>query len=84
MKTMPAIGTRVKFRHESKWCGVRECTGTVMAQYRGGERCRDHETGEWYTTPDHVGVKVDEIPKWWPYPGKDRFAPDISELEPLP
>ena len=80
MKTMPKIGTIVSYR--SVVCGmVRECSGVVVAHYPGyGEKCRDDETGETWISPDHVGVKVDSIPEWWPYTYTDRFAPDIAEL----
>ena len=27
-----------------------------------------------------VGLKVDSLPPNWSYTGKDRFAPDVSEL----
>lgn len=78
MKTLPAIGKRVTYRRAD---GARTCTGTVMAHYRGGDKHTDPETGARYTTPDHVGIKVDApLPTWWPYGGTDRFAPAIDEV----
>lgn len=78
---MPEIGTRVKYhRPATQHIEARECTGTVMAHYRGGDKCEDKETGETWITSDHVGIKVDSIPEWWPYNGSDRFAPSIEEL----
>jgi len=47
----------------------REATGTIVAMYPkipGGKA--------------KPGVRVDEIPAWWPYKGTDRFAPDYSLL----
>ena len=81
---MPSIGTRVSYRRKaSGYLTERTCTGTVVAQYRGGVKYRDPETGEEYTTPDAVAVKVDApLPSWWPYPNTDRFAPDVAELQP--
>lgn len=81
MKTMPAIGTKVHYR-ASVAGRVRECSGVVVAHYPGhGEKCRDPETGEMYVLPDHVAIKVDSIPAWWPYTDTDQFAPDIAELK---
>ena len=82
MDTIPEIGARVKWTgkplDQCDWrIGV---TGEVVAHYLGGERCYDEEECEYYTVPHHVGVKVDSVPKNWPYPS-DRFAPDIDELE---
>lgn len=80
MKAMPKIGARVAYK--STLCGeVRECTGVVVAQYPGyGEKHCNEETGEIWISADHVGVKVDQLPKWWGRPG-DRFAPDIADLK---
>lgn len=82
MNTMPAIGSRVKYK--ATVCErVRCCAGIVVAHYpRHGEICHDFETGEDYVSPDHVGVRVDKpLPDWWAYPDTDRFAPDITDLE---
>ena len=83
MKTLPKIGSRVKYR-ATVADRMHECTGVVVAHYPGyGERCRNEETGETWIRPDHAAVKVDQpLPKWWPYPDTDRFAPDIAELMP--
>jgi hypothetical protein len=77
---MQPIGSRVRYRS-----GKRTCTGTVVAHYPGhGERHRDPETGRMYTTPDHIGVRVDApLPSWWSYQGTDRFAPEARECEVL-
>lgn len=80
MNTLPPIGARVKYRHESKYIGLRECTGEVVKHYPGYEY-RDNETGEINVVPDHVSIRVDAIPDWWPYPDTDRFAPSIDEVE---
>lgn len=80
MKAMPKIGTKVFYR-SIVGKNVRECSGVVVAQYPGyGEKNFDEETGETWISPDHAGIKIDSIPEWWPYPGTDRFAPDITEL----
>ena len=83
MKTMPSIGTRVSYSRKTTGCLTeRTCIGTVVAQYPGGWKNEDPETGETWITPDAVGVKVDApLPEWWPYNGTDRFAPDVAELE---
>jgi hypothetical protein len=83
MKQMPSIGTRVRYeRKKTAYLTERSCTGTVVAQYRGGYPCYNEETGEKWLTPDSVAVKVDApLPAWWPYNGTDRFAPDVSEIE---
>lgn len=80
---MPSIGTRVRYeRKKTDYLTERSCTGTVVAQYRGGYKNRNEETGEEWITPDAVAVKVDApLPAWWPYNSTDRFAPDVSELE---
>lgn len=83
MKALPAIGTRVIYRRRaSEHIEARTCTGVVEKIYRGGEWHKDPETGERYQMPDHAAVKVDAIPAWWPYPGTDRFAPSVDELQP--
>lgn len=85
MNTMPPIGSRVRYsRKVTRHLGPRTCDGVVMAHYPGhGERHTDPETGEEYVNEDHVAVKPDTKPEWWPYGTADRFAPAISELEPL-
>lgn len=82
-QTQFKIGDRVTYLGSGhRWT---PCNGTVVAIYPGGERHRDPETGEIYVTETHIGVKVDQpLPDWWPYVGKDRFAPAISELQPTP
>lgn len=87
MKALPEIGTRVRVTRSHNGT---TCTGVVHAHHRGGDRCKDEETGETWTTPDSIGVTVDlPLPEWWPYdpdpggPWYRKFAPDASEVEPL-
>lgn len=82
---MPPIGLRVRYTSPATdYREARTCDGVVVAQYRGGERLTDGETGEEYIAPDHVGMKVDQpLPSWWPYSGTDRFAPELAEIESL-
>lgn len=84
MKTIPEINSRIVYSFQPSWGGpLRQCVGTVVSHYPGGDKCRDDETGEEWTRPHHVGVKVDApLPEWWPYNGTDRFAPSIDDLEP--
>jgi hypothetical protein len=81
--SMPPIGARV--RYQCPRDPERTCTGTVVKHYPGyGEKHRDAETGEIYTSPDHVAIQVDKpLPPWWGYIGTDRFAPEASECEVL-
>ncbi len=81
MKTMPKIGAKVKYRRKAtSYSPARQCIGTVVAQYYGGDKHTDPETGEEYVTPDHASVKVSGLPDWWPYQGTDLFAPEVAEL----
>jgi hypothetical protein len=74
------IGSRVSYYTKTSWGQVREATGTVVKHYPGyGEVHEDEETGERWVTPDHLSIKVDAIPPWWPYPGTDRFAPGCED-----
>ena len=82
MKTLPAIGSRVRYRSRINWEKPRVCVGVVVKHYLGGDEGYDEETGEHYVTPHHVAVQVDKpLPKWWAYGERDRFAPDIAEVE---
>lgn len=83
MKTMPRIGSRVIYRRQpGEYIPARECQGTVIGHYPGGQKMSDPETGEEWIVPDHVSVRVDsQLPHWWPYGGTDRFAPDLAEVE---
>ena len=82
MTKLPAIGSRVKaiYGNATQFVPKRECTGTVVAHYRGFTY-RDEETGELIEVSDHVGVKVDAKPDWWPYGETDRFAPGVENVE---
>ena len=76
MKTMPDIGTRVRFTREDK--PENTITGTVVTHYPSESF---HVAGKKVTTNDSAEIKVDSIPDWWPYPDADTFCPDIHELE---
>jgi len=76
MKTMPDIGTRVRFTREDK--PERTVTGTVVTQYPGESF---HVDGKKVETDDAAEIKVDSIPDWWPYTDQDSFCPSIQELE---
>ena len=78
MKTMPEIGTRVRYIREDK--PERTITGTVTEQWPSYSF---HVAGEKVTTHDAASVKVDSIPSWWAYQDTDIFAPSIDELEEL-
>jgi len=77
MKTLPEIGSRVKYNGPL----AANLIGTVVKQFPGGDRCYDPEEMDYYISPHSVSIKVDCIPENWPYPGTDQFAPDISEIE---
>lgn len=79
MKTLPKLGAKVKYRRLNSWGELREVTGRVVARFPG-ERYWDEEAQQYRRTPDHVSVKVDAVPCWWPYPGTDLFAPSVEEL----
>lgn len=94
MKKAPSIGQRVRYRSfalaEYEKGEPRVCTGTVVAIYEHHNDVFDDDgdlvragplspESEW-----SVGVQVDKpLPHWWAYGDRDRFAPDVSELEPL-
>lgn len=78
MKTMPEIGTRVRFTRADK--PERTITGTVTEQWPSYSF---HVDGKKVTADDAASVTVDSIPDWWAYPNSDTFAPSIDELEEL-
>jgi hypothetical protein len=84
---MPKIGDRVKYRHQTEF-NTRECTGTVVRLWHSyAYNYFDEELGERVhgKSRNSASVQVDKpLPKWWPYPGTDRFAPDIEYLELVP
>lgn len=82
MNRCPAIGTRVSHAGRSG-CGA--YTGIVISHYPSYVYdSNDRPTN--VLEPEHewsVGVKVDEIPSPWPYPGRDTIAPTVSGLKRL-
>ena len=92
MKTLPAIGSRVRFSATAEYLGTREATGVVVRFYKTYIYPDDADwenkevirpigvapVSEW-----HVSVKVDTKPKWWPYGDSDTFAPLVEEVEPI-
>ena len=76
MKTMPNIGTRVRFTREDR--PENTITGTVVTHYPSESF---HVDGKKVTPPDAAEIKVDSIPSWWPYTDLDTFCPSIDELE---
>ena len=78
MKTIPDSGTRVKYT--GNYPDMFEGVGTVIRQYRGGDKAYDEETGEHYITPHSVAIEMDKTPKHWPYES-NVYAPDISDIE---
>jgi len=97
MKRLPEIGERVSYRSEADWREPREATGTVRRIYPGtacdGDEgddpdldapIRDVRVGEpGWEERWSASVEVDERPDWWPYGESMKFAPAISEIEPL-
>lgn len=81
MKTLPPIGTRVRYRRKPPHADTtRECTGTVTRHWPSYD-FNDPEAGK-ITTPPAVSIRVDApLPAWWPYSDTDTFAPDISTLK---
>jgi hypothetical protein len=85
MDRLPEIGERVRYHSVSEYWD-RECFGTVRKHYPGyygdslGQRpIGSKDWGEHWS----ASVEVDEpLPDWWQYPGTNRFAPSIAELEP--
>lgn len=89
MKRAPKIGDRVRYQ-SALFPTERVASGTVVKLYQKHDDVFDDD-GEFIRRgpllpPDKwkATVKVDQIPKWWPYPNTDRFCPDVAELEPLP
>lgn len=82
MNKAPRVGARVRCDIETPTRG--RFTGVVYAVFP--EVIWDYErhqpTGVFAPQRDwFVGVKVDAIPARWPYPGVDRIAPCVADLE---
>lgn len=71
------IGSRVKYSNPDF---LGELTGEVIRHFKGGDRGTDPDTGKRYVVPPKACVKVDKLPKGWPYLDSDVFAPDLDEL----
>jgi len=77
VKRAPAIGDRVSFPGN---LAIGPCTGTVYTIFPAhGDRGRLLPEEQW-----HVGVKVDAIPRKWPYLQREKFAPQVSTLTLIP
>ena len=79
MKTLPPIGTRVRYRGGRV---VGPCVGTIQKHFPDFDpdtlRERPFNPQQW-----HVSIEVEKLPKRWPYPGTRNFAPAVAEIEPL-
>ena len=83
MTQAPAIGTRVTVRANRIHGVLHGIVTKIYPTYRYDEDL-DRPTNallpesEW-----HVCVKVDRVPKRWPYTGTDLIAPNVSDLKEL-
>jgi hypothetical protein len=91
MKKAPKIGQRVRYKavicEGEQYEEVRTCEGVVTKLYPKHDDVFDDD-GEFVRRgpllPERdwkVCIKVDQRPKWWPYPNNDVFCPDVAELE---
>ena len=83
MKRAPKVGQRVRYYSDNLIEYEKEpriCVGTVMMIYPYRNDALQLMPEEQWS----AGVQVDRpLPKWWAYGENDRFAPDVSELEPI-
>lgn len=90
MKTIPRIGSRVKW--SGRWGRGQTFVGTVYHIYHAldpAPGCDEEDDDCRYVeapfTPERwqAGVALDyPLPPDWPYTGTNKFCPAISELEP--
>lgn len=93
MNRAPKIGARVQVKRGHRYY---PCAGTVEKIYKAHRYTWADDDPRWDTDempqiaglkPEsdwHVTVKVDQLPKGWAYIGSDKFAPQVSDLEPAP
>ena len=80
MKTLPPVGTKVRYIGTRDFSD-KDVIGTVLEAHHGSS-LRD-ERGRRYIEEDWVVVSVHDLPERWTYPGTSKFAPSISDIEPL-
>jgi len=71
-----AVGDRVKYQK-----GNRNCKGVIVRVFPGYRYHARYDDEEDQDISTCYAVKVDEIPEWWGYVGRDVFAPEEGELE---
>jgi hypothetical protein len=81
MKTLPPIGSKVKYRSRISGRTLNDCT--VIRYYESYFYDEDSEQSTNIVEPESewsVEIKPATLPSWWAYPNNDTFCPDVAEL----